>query len=294
MLPSDLKQVIGQLLAPPASGAAPDLRIVSAGGGSINQTYRVEAGGHTHFLKVNDRERFPGMFARERDGLACLGAQGIIRIPQVTACLETSRHQLLVLEWVDSGIPDRPYWDHFGSQLARLHQISHDQFGFWQNNYIGALPQDNRPATAWPEFFFSRRLHPMAEQAVRAGRAPGSLLRAVEGLYTRLATVLPDCRPALLHGDLWQGNYLCSRSGEPVLIDPAVYFGHRYMDLAMTSLFGGFDRRFYEAYHYHYPLEPGYEEAWEVCNLYPLLVHLTLFGRRYLRPVEEVLKKYLS
>ena len=117
-------------------------------------------------------------------------------------------------------------------------------------------------------------------------------LAAFEWLEGKLNIIFNQEKPSLLHGDLWSGNYMCNTSSRPVLIDPAVYFGHRSMDLAMTSLFGGFDKHFYDAYHYHFPFPPGYTEQWEVCNLYPLLIHLNLFGAGYLAQVENILKKF--
>jgi fructosamine-3-kinase len=114
----------------------------------------------------------------------------------------------------------------------------------------------------------------------------------LEKLYTRLSSIFNEEPPALLHGDLWSGNFLCNKNSEPVVIDPAVYYGHRSTDLAMTTLFGGFHESFYEAYHFHFPLPTNYLEQWDVCNLYPLLIHLHLFGKSYLPNIENILQQF--
>ncbi len=121
---------------------------------------------------------------------------------------------------------------------------------------------------------------------------PSSHAARFERLYERLPAIFPPEPPALLHGDLWSGNFLCNHRQQPVLIDPAVYYGHRSMDMAMTTLFGGFDKPFYDSYHYHYPLPPNYREQWEICNLYPLLIHLNLFGLGYLADILHTIQRY--
>jgi fructosamine-3-kinase len=117
-------------------------------------------------------------------------------------------------------------------------------------------------------------------------------LNAFENLYQQLKNIFDHEQPALLHGDLWSGNFMCDQDSEPVLIDPAVYFGHRSMDLGMTTLFGGFDKSFYETYSYHLPFPNNYSEQWDICNLYPLLIHLNLFGVGYLGQIERILQSY--
>jgi fructosamine-3-kinase len=157
---------------------------------------------------------------------------------------------------------------------------------------MGALVQDNTPSPTWVEFFRERRLEPQVRSAIDAGLIDRSTLGHFQRLYTRLPDFFPVEPPSLVHGDLWSGNFLCDTAGQPVLIDPAVYFGHRHMDLAMTTLFGGFEPAFYEAYHYHYPLPPHCHRQWEIANLYPLLIHLNLFGSGYKGNILHTIQRF--
>jgi Fructosamine-3-kinase len=141
-------------------------------------------------------------------------------------------------------------------------------------------------------FFVRRRLQPQIEIARVNQLLHAKHLTAFENLYHELGNIFNNEQPSLLHGDLWSGNFMCDQNSGPVLIDPAVYFGHRSMDLAMTTLFGGFERSFYESYNHHFPFPNNYDEQWDVCNLYPLLIHLNLFGSGYLSQIENILRKF--
>ena len=265
------------------------------------------------FAKFNITAGFPDLFLSEAKGLTVLRRQGVIRVPETLAHIEADGHQLLILEWIDEGHRTRGFWGLFGEQLAALHRQTAPGFGLAastaglavsttglaassaglaENNYIGALPQDNTPATDWVEFFIHRRLEPQVRLAADRGLLDKVAIQRLQNLYRRLADHFPAEPPALLHGDLWSGNFLCDSEGRPVLIDPAIYYGHRYMDLAMTTLFGGFEKPFYEAYHYHYPVPPDYHRAWDIANLYPLLIHLNLFGPSYLSQILHTIRSY--
>ncbi|HYE56422.1 MAG TPA: fructosamine kinase family protein, partial [Chitinophagaceae bacterium] len=148
------------------------------------------------------------------------------------------------------------------------------------------------PLSNWCDFFREKRLQPQIDLAKRQELLSAQLLSSFEKLYKKLPDIFPTEAMSLLHGDLWSGNFLCGEAATPVLIDPAVYYGHRSMDLAMTTLFGGFDQRFYEAYAHWYPLPANYAEQWEVCNLYPLLIHLNLFGQGYLSSIAAALRRF--
>lgn len=263
------------------------------GGGSINHTYRLTVNGRdSYFLKQNDADRHPGLFEKERNGLLFLAEQHCLRIPQVIFCDLYNNEQLLVLEWIQPCHADGLFWKQFGEQLSRLHQCTHNQFGFAEDNYMGALPQSNDYATTWTAFFVTNRLMPQVQLAVQNDLLPALYARQFEKLYLKLDTIFTPEPPSLLHGDLWSGNSLCTVQSVPVLIDPAVYYGHRSMDLAMTTLFGGFDKAFYETYDYYFPLPANYAEQWDICNLYPLLIHLNLFGKSYLPAITAILKKF--
>lgn len=267
--------------------------IRAVGGGSINNTCQLILDtGERFFLKLNDRQRYPGLFEKEATGLLHLAAQQCIRIPSVIYYGADGTDQWLLLEWIDPVPPGSSFWTTFGGQLARLHSCTHEQFGYTEDNYMGALEQTNTFTAGWTLFFAYYRLAPQVQLAVDKKLLPEARIDDFERLYTKLDGLFTPEAPSLLHGDLWSGNFLCTHDYLPVLIDPAVYYGHRSMDLAMTTLFGGFDRSFYEAYHYHFPLPANYREQWEICNLYPLLIHLNLFGQSYLPDIVNTLNRF--
>jgi fructosamine-3-kinase len=276
-----------------------NLQIVSpgfhpVGGGSINDTYQVLVNDHTKFfLKINSGTKYPKLFQKEKKGLEFLGKQKILRVPSVLVYDEIDTFQVLLLEWIDGGSRTEQFWKHFGEQLAALHKVTNPAFGFEEDNYMGALPQLNHRYNNWIEFFIQSRLQPQVEMARVNQLVHTKHLTAFENIYRHLENIFDEKEQAsLLHGDLWSGNFMCDQNAEPVLIDPAVYFGHRSMDLAMTTLFGGFERSFYESYNYHFPFPNNYSEQWDICNLYPLLIHLNLFGAGYLGQIEKILKRF--
>ncbi len=217
------------------------------------------------------------------------------RSPSPTA--KSSSGQFLLLEYIDAGRKSAGFWERFGQELAELHRTNtRGRCGFDGDNFIGTNPQENRWTESWTEFFGEMRLRRQLDLARKNGFVSGvrdPIAAGVERLIARLPSLLPEPEAAsLLHGDLWGGNYLVGQSGEPVLIDPAVSYGHREADLAMTELFGAFDRGFYSAYNGAYPLDPGYAERRDIYNLYHLLNHLNLFGRSYEGSVRSILARY--
>lgn len=268
------------------------LRFNPVGGGSINNAYRLSFGYETVFCKVNSATKFPHLFAKEKRGLQSLAEAAQIKTPLVVDCFEEEGHQVLLLEWFDDGSRTEGFWSLFGEQLAALHRITNESFGWTEDNYMGSVPQLNSFHQTWVSFFSTERLLPMVKRCAEKRLLNKNHLSQFESLIKKLPAVFNEEKPSLLHGDLWSGNFLCNRASEPVLIDPAVYFGHRSVDLAMTTLFGGFRQPFYEAYHYHFPLPSNYEEQWAVCNLYPLLIHLYLFGSSYLPQIEHTLRRF--
>lgn len=260
-------------------------------GGSISHTIQMStAEGNSFFLKMNKREQYPGLFNKERLGLQLL--QQHIRTPAVVLEEQFEEKQLLVLEWIPAGAKTSKFWTSFGVNLAKLHQQTSAAFGLNYDNYMGALPQANGWRNTWVDLFREHRLEAQAKLAARNGLLPSQWMQKLDNLYQKLPEIFAEEKPALLHGDLWSGNFMCSGNQEPVLVDPAVYYGHRSMDLAMTTLFGKCDQAFYDAYHYHFPLPANYEEQWEIANLYPLLIHLNLFGSSYLGAVTDTLSRF--
>ena len=174
-----------------------------------------------------------------------------------------------------------------------MHRNSAEQFGLDHDNYMGSLVQSNRGHGTWTEFFIQERLVPQVAIAKNHGLINAILLDQFETLYTMLDQLCPQEKPALIHGDLWSGNYMIDRMQQPVLIDPAIAYSNREADLAMTTLFGGFQNSFYEAYNEAYPLQNDWQNRLDLWNLYPLLIHLNLFGLSYLSQIKQILKRYL-
>jgi protein-ribulosamine 3-kinase len=264
-----------------------------ASGGCINNGGKVVVGGKDFFVKWNDRSRYPGMFQAEAKGLHILGASETLRIPEVIHVGEEGSFQYLLLEYIDDGRRSPDFWESFGRGLAKMHKHSAPRFGLDHNNFIGSLPQDNRESDSWIEFFIERRLRSQLAIALQNNGLNKSAASDFDKLFAKLNSLLPDERPSLLHGDLWGGNLMIADNGEACLIDPAVYYGHREVDLAMTQLFGGFDSVFFESYNEEFPLLPGYRERLDLYNLYPLLVHVNLFGGGYAAQVMSVLRRFL-
>jgi protein-ribulosamine 3-kinase len=265
-------------------------------GGDINDAFEIRLeSGVRYFLKTNETAPAP-MFPAEARGLSWLRSAGALRVPEVRAVSNGQPGQacFLVLELLEPA-PRRPGFDELlGRGLAELHGYAPTSFGADHDNFIGSLPQLNRQQVSWAEFYWQQRLEPQLRLAADSGRASSKLRRAFERLALRLPELLgPEEPPALLHGDLWSGNLHVDERGEPCLIDPAAYGGHREIDLAMMQLFGGFSERVFRSYQEVMPLSPGHAERVQLHQLYPLLVHLNLFGGSYAASVERALAQYV-
>ena len=270
--------------------AQPEVQFV--GGGSINQAAKLDYGKASYFVKWNSASRFPRMFELEANGLQALSEPGVIRVPKVLATGDAESDAFLVLEHIESGPKSADFWQTFGVQLANLHKQSHKLFGFKEDNYIGSLFQSNSQLRSWSDFYVINRLDAQLEMAFNDGKFHTSVSRSFNKLYKQIESIIPEEQPALIHGDLWSGNYLVGPEGEPVLIDPAVYYGHREMDLGMMHLFGGFSSELFEAYDKAFPLAEGWRERIPIHQLYPLLVHVNLFGGGYVNQVENILRRF--
>jgi fructosamine-3-kinase len=233
------------------------------------------------------------MFAAEARGLGWLGAADALRIPKVVAVASPeSPHQFLVLELVATGAPARDFDEKLGRGLAALHRRGAPGFGLDHDNFIGWLPQANAAARTWAEFYRARRLEAQVRRAADEGRASPRMRQGFDRLFRALDELCgPAEPPARLHGDLWGGNLLCDDRGAPCLVDPAVYGGHREIDLAMMRLFGGFGPRVFDAYDEAWPLAEGHRERVSLYQLYPLMVHVNLFGGGYVGSVEAALER---
>lgn len=292
MVTGDVRSLVTKTLSRLWNEPGLSISLSPVPGGSINDSYRVKTSGRDDlFLKVNASQTFPALFETERYSLDHLARHGV-KTPLVVLQQTIDDQQLLLLSWVNPGNKTNRFWKKFGEQLAVLHFNSAGRFGFDRDNYIGSLPQSNRNHDRWTDFLQQERLQPQVVMAAKKALLKPHHLHAFDRLYPLLPGIFNEEKPALLHGDLWSGNFLCDESEDPVFIDPATYYGHRSMEFAMTSLFGGFDPLFYEAYHHHYPLPPDYQDQWRVGQLYPLLVHLNLFGTSYLGDIESILDRY--
>jgi protein-ribulosamine 3-kinase len=287
-----LSRLIEEGLAAREGGSPQVAASQPVGGGCIHRAERVElSDGRRLFVKSNT-EAPAGMFESEAAGLIALGSLGVLRVPGDALVGKGGGVRFLVMEAIDEGRASEGFSRHFGAGLAALHSAGRgNRFGFELDNYIGATPQVNAWTDNWVEFFRVHRLGYQLDLARRAGLSDRTLDRLGDRLLERLDDwlELPDEPPCLLHGDLWGGNYLIDTAGEAVLVDPAVYYGHREAELAMTHLFGGFGGDFYAGYEEAWPLPPGTKERQQIYSLYHLLNHLNLFGSSYRSRCVELL-----
>lgn len=262
-------------------------------GGDINDVYCIELNTNEKgVLKINDADEFPKMFEAEAEGLELLKQSGSFRIPKVRSVVQLDTYQILELEYLATGIPNDDFSEVFGSQLAILHQNQKENFGGVNDNYIGSLPQSNQSHPTWTDFFISERLIPLIKRAFDQRLIDTTERKQTESFFAYVDQLWPKEKASLIHGDLWSGNYMILSNGQPALIDPAVYFGHREMDIGMMHLFGGFDPDIFESYQNLYPLESGWQKRIPYNQVYPLLVHLCLFGRGYWSRIDEIIDEF--
>lgn len=286
-------EIINQSLKRITNVNEPAIIESSVSGGSINSCYKLRAGKQCFFLKINDSRKYPDMFLKEAEGLKTILGTNAINVPAVIAQGTAGTEQYLILNWVEERAGYRQAWEKLGENLAKMHQTSSHSFGLDHDNYMGSLVQSNKGHHSWASFFINERLIPQVQMATKRHLLDSPLTDKFNQLYGMLPELFPEEAPSLIHGDLWSGNYMITEGGEPVLIDPAVSFGHREFDIAMTTLFGGFDQSFYDRYNDAFPLQKGWEKRLPLWNLYPLLIHLNLFGSSYLSPIKSSLAKYI-
>lgn len=267
-------------------------RYMPVHGGDISHSWQVYTNERTYFLKVNDAGRYPHMFEREANGLHALSTNSHLRIPTAVKNGIVGQQQYLLLEWLDQAPANEEIFEDLGRKLAEMHKLQQPYFGWQDDNYIGSLQQTNTPQDTWQSFYAQYRIMPLVKKLADTGLFASQDIIAAEKLCNRLDSLFPQEAPALLHGDLWSGNYMATKDG-PAIFDPAVYYGHREMDIGMTLLFGGFDAAFYEAYNDVYPLTTGWQHRVPLTQLYPLLVHAVLFGGHYTSNARSAIKQYL-
>lgn len=277
-----LYQALGKAIRP--------LSVQLTGGSSFNTTVRIKTERQLYFVKTNQQVS-ADPFKKEEGGLDLLRRSTSLAIPATYGCGRIGDVNFLLMDWVEESERTVGYWEVLARGLAQLHKTNEEQFGLDEDNYIALLPQSNNWSMDWIEFFIEQRIEKTIAIAQDKQVIETSLVKKIRNSYPRLSNIFPIEKPSLIHGDLWSGNVMTGAAGEPVLIDPAVYYGHREMDLAFTRLFGGFPERFYDAYQESFPTAPRFEERSDLYNLYPLLVHLALFGKSYASAIETTVDR---
>ena len=261
-------------------------------GGSINKVYQIKKNNSDEVIKVNAIETLPGLFEAELNGLQALKSKSTFSVPEPLGVYQFGLYQILSMSFIKPTAVDESFWWDFGHKMSLMHKVSNENFGWEIDNYFATVLQQNNPCNNWIDFLITKRLEPMLRLNVDEGRISALTIKSFEKLYKQLDEIFPPEAPALLHGDLWSGNFIPNQKLGAVLIDPAVYFGHSEMDMAMTLLFGGFDAAFYQSYIEHYPLEKKWKKRAGIAQLYPLLYHSFKFGGNYIKEVKEIVSDF--
>jgi len=283
ILPNAIEKEIKSILISKKGDGITIMDMQPVSGGCINNATKIITNFGNFFLKwnINASEK---MFDTEIKGLELLRKSKTIYIPQLIAY----DHNYLMMEFIEKEPPSNSLWEEFGRDLSELHKVSNINFGLDHNNFIGSLPQDNKQELKWTDFFINQRIIPQLSM----GDFSSDIIRDFDKVFLKIDTLFIDEPSSLLHGDLWNGNFIFFKN-KIALIDPAVYFGSREMDIAMSKLFGGFHDQFYSSYNENYPLSEGWQERIDICNLYPLLVHVNLFGGGYYSQVKTILNRFI-
>ncbi|MFM6947903.1 MAG: fructosamine kinase family protein [Aquirufa sp.] len=262
-------------------------------GGNFNLAVRVKLKKEEFFIKWNQGEH-PGHFEAEAKNLQLIHSTNTISVPKVIGVGKLDEKEYLMMECIPSIPKVENYWADFGEKLAALHHSSHPNgHGLDYNNFIGATIQINDWNPNGVAFFLENRLQKQVEKAVYDRKIDKSLVDKFEQIFQKIPTIIPNEKSALIHGDLWSGNAMVNQLGLVTLVDPSCYYGLREAELAFTTMFGGFEKQFYEAYHTNFKIEKGFHERIPLYNLYPLMVHVNSFGEGYLDTVKKILDTYL-
>ncbi len=268
------------------------VKIRPVSGGDIGASYKLTSTSETFFLKIYSGQNGRAMANAEKTGLNAIATTNTINTPKIiyNGCYEELAY--LLMEFIEPKRPEKEDFIELGKQLAQLHQTSNDIFGFKADNFIGRLHQENLKTKEWQDFYALSRLKKQLQLAKDKNLLSDNEIPNDKTLISTIKHYTTPCKPALLHGDLWSGNYIISTTGVPYLIDPAVYYGHNEVDLAMSKLFGGFLPEFYKAYHSIIPKSEYYQSCMDLYQLFYLLVHLNMFGKSYYGQVKRILDLY--
>ena len=263
--------------------------------GQAGSIYTLTKGEISLLAKVYAQSDGYNRMTAEAEGLRILRQTNTVNIPEIYFSDQLNSGSLLIMEYLKSGRQQKKSMSQLGTQLAQLHlSATESYFGLNRNNYIGALDQFNEPYKKWSAFYFKCRLQPQIDMAISSGLLPRDTISSEDDWIEIIDEIYPKEQPSLIHGDLWGGNVVTDVTGSPFLIDPAVAYSHRELDIAMSKLFGGFTEDFYAAYHEVYPLAEGFYERIELSQLYYLLVHVNLFGNSYVSQTRTLLRQYFG
>lgn len=265
--------------------------IEKVSGGDINNSIVIRSNVGNYFLKTEGGDDLKAFYEVEAFGLELL-RKSSFKVPEVLCCSDDQK-PFLLMEYIEEGVGKESSWELFSESLKSLHEVTQDMFGLKQDNYIGTLEQTNSSRASWSEFYIENRLIPQIKLGREKELLDANEVRFLEKLFVKLEELFPKEKPSLLHGDLWSGNTFFNEEGVPVLIDPAAYFGHREMDLGMMKLFGGFPELVFIHYEKQTSLETDWKERIGVTQLYPLLVHLNLFGEMYKNQILGTVKNFV-
>ncbi|WP_274475722.1 fructosamine kinase family protein [Mangrovimonas aestuarii] len=285
MLDKDLIQKLSTILEETV------LEISTMPGGDISSIFKLKTPSRLLVIKLHNGELGHQILQSEKLALKTIASTKTIATPKIYSSGILDNKAYLVMECINSKTPTSDNQERLGHDLATLHKITSDNFGFIENNFIGSLPQSNTNHDNWIDFYINERLFPQLKTAEKKGLLNFSNIPQINTMASVCKELMPEVVPSLLHGDLWSGNFMIDQNGTPYLIDPSVYFGHNEVDIAMSKLFGGFSESFYEAYHRHFPKTQYFSERIQLYQLYYLLVHLNLFGRSYYPSVKGILSR---
>jgi fructosamine-3-kinase len=286
-------QIIAEHIAQTTGQPFNPLEPRQVGGGCINTGLRLTDGDRIYFVKLNSAALLD-MFEAESQGLRVMAQTHTLRVPQPLCYGMSHTQSYLVMEYIEMGHAGGNCSELAGRQLAAMHRSTQAGYGWFRDNTIGSTPQENQICDSWVDFWRDHRLGYQLRLAERNGYG-GTLQRKGERLMEHFHVLMDhQPQPSLLHGDLWGGNMAYTSEGDPVIFDPAVYYGDREADLAMTELFGGFGNRFYDAYREAWPLAQGYSTRKILYNLYHILNHLNLFGSGYLGQSSSMIERLLA
>ncbi|MGI6321649.1 MAG: fructosamine kinase family protein [Bacteroidales bacterium] len=263
----------------------------AVGGGCINDAYKLVCNKDVFFLKLNKSEISKKMFEKEAEALKVLAQKSKFVVPTPLFVAPMKNYHLLAMNFIESGNRKADFWEDFATKLFELHSVTNQNFGLENDNFIASLVQKNDFRDNWISFFVEMRILPFGKLLVDGGKLPYSQFKKLEDFANTFSRFFTKEKPALLHGDLWSGNFMTNIEGDVVLIDPAVYYGIPEVDIAMTKFFGGFHSDFYTAYESLLG-EKFSAERIEVSKIYPLLVHAELFGLSYWYEIEQIVERF--